>query len=168
VGWTWSVAVDRHGLPIGWTIDGANRNDVRMLDPTLDDISAAGLRVDIDTMPLDRGDDSGAVRERLAGDGLTDVNSQRRGTTPRGTKQPVRLGLRWTVEATTTWGSNDGQRRRTTDRRDAHRHAARCLATVVLILGKLIVWRDRWAIKEHLSAHVLSRLHSPSHIRSGE
>ena len=60
LGWKWSVAVDRHGVPIGWTIDGANRNDVRMLEPTLDDIAAAGLLVDIDTMHLDRGYDSGA------------------------------------------------------------------------------------------------------------
>ncbi len=83
----------------------------------------------------------------LAGDGLADVTLQRRGTRQRGTKQPVRLGVRWIVEATNPWWSNDGQRRRNTDRRNAHRHAARCLATVVLIIGKPIVWRDRWAIK---------------------
>ena len=143
-GWKWSVAVDRHGIPIGWTIDGANRNDVRMLEPTLDDIAAAGLLVDIDTMHLDRGYDSGAVRERLAGYGLTDVNIQRRGTKEPGKKQPVRLGLRWIVEATNTWWSNYGQLRRNTDRRNVHRHAALCLATVILIVGKLIAWRDRW------------------------
>ncbi len=39
IGWKWSVAVDRHGVPIGWT-HGANRNDVRMLEPTLDDFAA--------------------------------------------------------------------------------------------------------------------------------
>jgi hypothetical protein len=32
-----------------------------------------------------------------------------------------------------------------TDRRSHHRHAALCLATVVLIIGKLITWRDRWS-----------------------
>jgi transposase len=31
LGWKWSVAVETHGIPIGWAIDGANRNDVRML-----------------------------------------------------------------------------------------------------------------------------------------
>ena len=74
LGWKWSVAVDRHGVPIGWTIDGANRNDVRMLEPTLDDIAAAGLLVDIDTLHLDRGYNSWggrsagpAVRDRCAG-----------------------------------------------------------------------------------------------------
>jgi transposase len=144
-GWKWSVAVDRHGIPIGWTIDGANRNDVRMLEPTLDDIAAAGLLVEIDTMHLDRGYDSGAVRQRLADYGLTDINIQRRGTKKPGTKQPVRLGLRWIVEATNTWWSNYGQLRRNTDRRNHHRHAALYLATVILIIGKLIAWRNRWS-----------------------
>jgi transposase len=146
LGWKWSVAVDRHGVPIGWSIDGANRNDVRMLEPTLDDIAAAGLLVDVDTVHLDRGYDSGAVRERLAGYGLCDAVIQRRGTkTPGERTQPVRLGLRWIVEATNTWWSNYGQLRRNTDRRTHHRHAALCLATVVLIIGKLLTWRNRWS-----------------------
>jgi hypothetical protein len=29
--------------------------------------------------------------------------------------------------------------------RTRHRHAALCLATVVLIIGKLITWRNRWS-----------------------
>ena len=74
----------------------------------------------------------------------------------RATKQPVRLGLRWIVEATNTWWSNYGQLRRNTDRRNRHRHAALCLATVVLIVGKLITWRDRWSPPDHLSAQVLT------------
>ena len=39
LGWKWSIATDAHGIPIGWAIDGANRNDVKMLDPTLDDLA---------------------------------------------------------------------------------------------------------------------------------
>jgi hypothetical protein len=27
LGWKWSVASERHGIPVGWAIDGANRND---------------------------------------------------------------------------------------------------------------------------------------------
>ena len=145
LGWKWSVAVDRHGIPIGWTIDGANRNDVRMLEPTLDDIAAAGLLVDIDTMHLDRGYDSPAVRaapRRLRADRRRHPTPRHQGS--RASKQPVRLGLRWIVEATNTWWSNYGQLRRNTDRRNRHRHAALCLATVILIIGKLIAWRDRW------------------------
>src|SRR4029450_10886228 len=53
LGWKWSVASERHGVPIGWVIDGANRNDVRMLEPTLNAITTLGLLVDIDTLHLD-------------------------------------------------------------------------------------------------------------------
>ena len=65
LGWKWSVASERHGIPVGWAIDGANRNDVAMLEPTLDAIDATGLLDDIGTLHLDRGYDSGAVRDRL-------------------------------------------------------------------------------------------------------
>jgi hypothetical protein len=120
--------VDRHGVPIGWCTDGANRNGVRMLEPTLEDIEAAGLLVDVDTLHLDCGCDSGAVRQRLAGYGLTDTVIQRRGTkAPGRPTQPVRLGRRWIVEATNTWWSNYGQLRRNTHLRTRHRHAALCL-----------------------------------------
>jgi hypothetical protein len=64
------VAAERHGIPIGWSIDGANRNDVRMLDPTLDTIEHAGLLIDIGMLHLDRGYDSGAVRQRLTAVGV--------------------------------------------------------------------------------------------------
>jgi transposase len=145
LGWKWSVASERHGIPIGWAIDGANRNDVRMLEPTLDAVAAAGLLVDIGTLHLDRGYDYDKTRGQLRARGLTELEIQRRGTKVPGVKkQPLRLGLRWIVEATNTWWSNHGQLRRSTDRRNRHRHAALCLATTVLIVGRLIDWRDRW------------------------
>lgn len=145
LGWKWSVAVERHGVPIGWAIDGANRNDVPMLEPTLDSVAARGLLADIETLHLDRGYDYPVVRERLAARGLRDLNIQRRGTKEPGKKQPVRLGLRWIVEATNSWWSNYGQLRRNTDRRSRHRHAALCLATTVLVVGRLLDFRDRWS-----------------------
>ena len=74
----------------------------------------------------------------------TDHVIQRRGTKRPAKKQPITLGLRWIVEATNSWLSNYGQLRRNTDRRNRHRHAALCLATTVLIIGKLIDLRDRW------------------------
>jgi len=89
-------------------------------------------------------------RGRLAALGLRDVCIQRRGTKAPGTRQPMRLGLRWIVESTNSWLSNYGQLRRSADRRSAHRrsahrHAALCLATTVLIVGKLLNYRDRWS-----------------------
>jgi hypothetical protein len=146
LGWKWSVASDRHGIPIGWAIDGANRNDVRMLEPTLDAIAQHGSLVDIDTLHLDRGYDSPAVRERLRAVGIDQFEIQLRGTKVPGVKkQPVRLGLRWIVEATNTWSSNYGQLRPNTDGKADHRDAALCLATVVLIVGRLLTYRTRWS-----------------------
>ncbi len=53
-GWKWSVAVERHGIPIGWTIDGANRHDTRLLEPTIEAIAGNGLLADIDTLQQDQ------------------------------------------------------------------------------------------------------------------
>ena len=145
IGWKWSVASERHGVPVGWAISGANRNDVRLLGPTLGAVAAAGLLEDIGTLHLDRGYDYPVVRSRLAALGIDDVDIPRRGTKQPGTNTPMRLGLRWIVESTNSWLSNYGQLRRNTDRRSAHRHAALCLATTVLIVGKLLTYRDRWS-----------------------
>ncbi len=92
LGWKWSVATDANGIPIAWAIDGANRNDVKLLGPTLDDVARIGLLDDIETLHLDRGYDYAKIGAQLAGLGLDDLNIQRRnkrGDTP--TKQPLRL-----------------------------------------------------------------------------
>ena len=116
------------------------------LQPTLDAVAAAGFVNAVGTLHLDRGYDSGAVRDRLTAAGIQDFEIQLRGTkTPGVKKQPVQLGLRWIVEATNTWWSNYGQLRRNTDRRSRHRHAALCLATTILIVGRLLTYRDRWS-----------------------
>ena len=144
LGWKWSVAVEAHGIPIGWAIDGANRNDIRLLDPTLDAIADRGLLADIGMLSLDRGYDYPVVRAQLHARGITELDIQRRGTKPPpGTAQRLTLGLRWIVEATNTWWSNYGQLRHSTDRKLVHRHAALQLATVVLIVGRLIDYHNR-------------------------
>ena len=146
LGWKWSVASERSGIPLAWSIDGANRNDMAMLEPTLDAIAATGLLADIGTVTLDRGYDYPAIRARLHARGLTDLDIQRRGTKrPPGTPHRLTLGLRWVVEATNTWWSNYGQLRRSTDRKIRHRHAALQLATAVLIVGRLLDYRNRWS-----------------------
>ena len=144
LGWKWSVAADRNGIPLGWAIDGANRNDIRLLGPTLAAVLDAGLVADIETLHLDRGYDYPVIHRRLGQLGITDhVIAKRR---QRGQPVPPRqtLGMRWVVEGTNSWWSNYGQLRRSTDRRNRHRHAALCLASTVIIIGKLIDHRDRW------------------------
>ena len=146
LGWKWSVASERSGIPIGWSIDGANRNDVKMLEPTLDSIAANGLLAEIGTLTLDRSYDYPKIRDQLHARGLVELDIQRRGTKPPpGVPHRLTLGLRWIVEATNTWWSNYGQLRRSTDRKIRHRHAALQLATVVLIVGRLIDYRNRWS-----------------------
>jgi hypothetical protein len=158
IDWKWSVAAERHGVPVGWTIAAANHNDITLLMPTLDAVADRGLITDITTLHLDRSYDDPVVERQLAGLGLTDLDIQRRSTKVPGVKrQPLRLGMRLIVETTNTWWSNYGQLRRNTDRRARHRHAALCLATTILIIGKLLTYRDRWSPPKHPSAQVLTR-----------
>jgi hypothetical protein len=97
LGWKWSVAAERHGIPIGWADDGANRNDVALLEPTLDAVDQTGLLAETGVLHLDRSYDSGAVRDRLHAMGLDQFEIQRRGIKVPGVKrQPLRLGRRWT------------------------------------------------------------------------
>jgi transposase len=147
LGWKWSIATDGRGIPIGWAIDGAHRNDIKMLGPTLDDVARSGLLEEIETLHLDRGYDYPKIRIQLADRGLDDLNIQRRAKPGDSSvvKAPLRLGLRWVVEGTNSWLSNYGQLRRNTDRRSRHRHAQLCLVTALLITAKLIDWRDRWS-----------------------
>jgi transposase len=145
LGWKWSVAADAKGIPIGVAIDGANRNDVKLLTPTLDDVAAEGLLGEIETLHLDRGYDFPKIRAELAALGLDDVVIQRRGTKGQTAKDQLTLGLRWVVEATNSWFSNFGQMRRNTDRRSEHRRAQLCFVIALLITARLIDWRNRWS-----------------------
>jgi len=145
LGWKWSVGVEAHGVPIGWAIDGANRNDVKLLGPTIDAIRNGGHRGHIGTLHLDRGYDYPKIRRQLNNAGLHDlVIRKRRRPGDTDQPQPMRLGLRWIVEAANSWLSNYGQLRRNPDRRNRHRHAALCLAVTIMIVNNLIAWRDRY------------------------
>ncbi|HEX4127102.1 MAG TPA: IS5 family transposase [Acidimicrobiales bacterium] len=144
-GWKWSLATDTNGVPIGWVIDGANRNDSILLAPTLDDIARRGLLGDVETIWLDRGYDSEVTRTRLVERGIDDavIAKKRRRGSPEGPKhQP--MGLRWPVERTNSWLSNFGQLRRNTDRFNAHRLAQFALAVALIIAIKLVKWAKRW------------------------
>jgi transposase len=146
LGWKWSVLTDRNGIPIGWTIEGANRNDSVLLAPTLDAAAERGLLVDVETIWLDRGYDSAATRERLAERKLDDaVIAKKRTRQSPEPKKNQPMGLRWPVERTNSWLSNFGQLRRNTDRKTAHRLAQLALAVAILITAKLIDWRNRWS-----------------------
>jgi transposase len=73
IGWKWSIATDTVGVPIGWVIDGANRNDSVLLEPTLQAVAARGLLADVQTLHLDKGYDSHLTIERCHTLGVRDV-----------------------------------------------------------------------------------------------
>ena len=146
-GLKWSLAVDRNGIPIAAVIDAANRHDTVLLDPTLQAVRDRGLIPDIETLHLDRGYDSPKILGLCHSYGINDVVCARKRPpgTARPKKLPAPLGMRWTVERTNSWLSNYGQLRRNTDRRPQHRHAQLQLAIALIIIIKLIDWRNRWS-----------------------
>jgi transposase len=146
LGWKWSILTDRNGIPIGWAIDGANRHDSVMLEPTLKAAAELGLLADIETLWLDRGYDSDVTRTRLSALGIDDaVIAKKRKPGVTEVKKKQSLGLRWPVERTNSWLSNFGQLRRNTDRKTIHRLAQFALAVALLLIAKLIDWRNRWS-----------------------
>ena len=118
--------------------DGANRNVLRLLQPTLDTDKAAGLHHDITMLHLDSGDDYPKTRAELVVRDYTELDIQRRGT------KPLPLDARPAMDRR----SHEllvVQLHHSTDSRTRHRHAALCLATAVLIVGRLIDHRNRWS-----------------------
>jgi transposase len=146
LGWKWSILTDLRGIPFGWTVNGANRNDSILLEPTLLDAESRGLLVDIETLWLDRGYDSTATRQRLETLEIDDaVIAKKRKRGSNAPKQSQPMGLRWPVERTNSWLSNFGQMRRNTDRKTVHRLAQLALAVTFLLTAKLIDYRNRWS-----------------------
>lgn len=144
-GWKWSVATDAFGIPIGWSIDGANRNDCKLIASTLEAVAARGLIVDIVTLHLDRGYDNALVERVCEGFGITDVVCARKRKPGKGkAKKLVSLGLRWPVERTNSWLSNFGQLRRNTDRLISQRLGQIALAIALILTVKLVKWAKRW------------------------
>lgn len=145
IGWKWSVATDLFGIPIGWVIDGANRNDSILLAPTLQTIADRGLLLDVQTLHLDRGYDSRLTTQRCQAAGLTDIvcAKRKRKGEPK-IKKPLTLGMRWPVERTNSWLSNFGQLRRNTDRFSPQRLGQIALAIALILTVKLVKWAKRW------------------------
>jgi transposase len=148
-GWKWSIATDRHGVPIGWEPAAGNQVDSKILDATLDGVAGRGLLVEIETLHLDRGYDNANVRAICAEFGLDDVITAKKrkpvSSKKKAARQPVPMGMRWPVERTNSWLSNFGQLRRNTDRFIHHRIDALNLAIAALITIKLVKWSNRWS-----------------------
>lgn len=98
-----SLLTDGHGMPIGLAVAGANRNDHKLVKPTLDTLAARrpSPRRKKQHLCLDKGYDYDAVRELVAGRGYV-AHIPRRGQAPK-PLGPRKRARRWVVERTHSW-----------------------------------------------------------------
>lgn len=145
LGWKWSIVGDRSGIPMAWAIDGANRHDMVLLEPTLDALAQRGLLAEVEIIHLDRGYSNNITRTLCAARGITEVACARKRRKNQGRRKIIPLGQRWTIERTNAWLADYGQLYRNTDRRSIHRLAQLALVVTFLLTAKLVDWRDRWS-----------------------
>ncbi|PZG19818.1 IS5/IS1182 family transposase [Micromonospora craterilacus] len=133
-----SVLVDGGGIPVGWVLAGANRNDSPLLRPTLETLAVLGFRLpEAITVHLDAGYDSAGTRELLAELGCTP------NITPRGTFLPINRTHRWVVERTNSWHNRGfATLAKVTDRRGIVQNAWVALASAIIIIRRLV--RQSW------------------------
>ena len=147
LGWKWSILTDSNGIPIGWAIDGANRNDSVLLAPTLDDAAERGLLAEIETLWLDRGYDSDVDPRRvLRHAGSTTPSSPR--SARRGQPARPRRTNRWDCAGRSNAPTRGS---RTSAAAAEHRSQDHSPPRSVrpgrrfLLTAKLIDWRNRWS-----------------------
>jgi transposase len=144
LGWKWSIATDRHGIPFAYAFEGANRHDMILLEPTLADAARQGFLAEVGTLHLDRGYDYRRTHDICTAYGITEVVCPKKNRPGRGRVKMIPLGLRWPVERTNSWLAYYRQLGRNTDRRNNHRRAQFQLAIVFILTAKLVDWQQRW------------------------
>jgi transposase len=100
------VLTEGGGVPIGLAVEGANRNDCKMVRETIESIPVkrpAPTPATPQGMCLDKGDDDDEVRELLAEFGFT-AHIRARGEEAKALKQDAGFrARRWVVERTHRW-----------------------------------------------------------------
>ena len=141
-GWKLSLLSDAAGIPLGWAADTAGRHDSKLLAPTLVSASRLGVIPHFETLLADRGYTGRPARECAESFGVTDFDCARRSAKGRIKHTP--LGGRWVIERANSWMSNFGQIRRSTDRDPKMRLGQIALAVALILIVKLIDWRNRY------------------------
>lgn len=137
-GWKFVMATDATGIPIAFTIDGANRNDYPMMFDVLNDLVQRDQLRLVGRLHADRGFNYASTRQRLANEyNLHDFKAPERNGPKEGRRKRSPLGLRWRIEGTNSWLRHNGQIANNTDRNPDHRHAALCLAIVLLLVHRI-------------------------------
>lgn len=146
LGYKWSIGVDAAGVGIGFVVDTGARNDYRLLQPTLNAITARDATAAIGTLHLDRGYSYPSLPEHLTSYDIHTINAVPRNQPGQGRIPLVGLQRRWIVERTNAWLTNFRQLKTNWDRHIQHRRAALCLALAVICLYKIV---------DHLNANDL-------------
>jgi IS5 family transposase len=127
-----SLLTDGYGIPLGWVLAPASRNDSPLLAATLDKLGGLGpLPGDI-RVHLDAGYDSRKTRDELAARGMTGQIAH------KGEKAPVQAGQRWRVERTNAFN----RLQRCYERREEVIDAFFDLADAIITVRSLI--RQAW------------------------
>jgi putative transposase len=101
-----SLLTDAGGIPVGLAVEGANRNDMKLVEAALDSIPA-GRPKPTEAKPqgmcMDKGYDYEAVREAVRGFGFT-AHIKARGEEAEAIKKEAGFkARRWVVERTHSW-----------------------------------------------------------------
>jgi putative transposase len=98
--------VDANGIPVGLAVDGANPNDMKMVEETLESIPVdrpEPIRARPQGMCMDKGYDYDEVREWVKEFGFT-AHIHCRGEEAQKLKRQARIKeRRWVVERTRSW-----------------------------------------------------------------
>src|SRR5262245_58570196 len=114
-GTKWMVVVDGEGIPLACHLDAANKAEVNLLEPTLDnlDVQPTPTRADKPApwrLICDKGYDSDPLRERLLMERDIDLICPHRKNRTRPSMQDGRklrrYSRRWKVERTFAWLGN--------------------------------------------------------------
>ena len=101
-----SLLTDSAGIPIGVSVDGANRHDVKLVQDTIKSIPVTRphpTKRNPQGMCLDKGYDSREVRETLITFGYT-AHIRARGEEAQAIKRDAQFkARRWVVERTHSW-----------------------------------------------------------------
>jgi transposase len=101
-----SLLTEAHGIPLAVVVDGANRHDMKLVKPTLEDIKLERPALTVwwpQGLCLDKGYDYDEIRDLVTEFGFT-AHIRSRGEEARRIKQEAGFrARRWVVERTHSW-----------------------------------------------------------------
>ncbi len=103
------VLADGAGTPLGIHVEAASPAEVKLLEPTLENLDQVGLDGQPERLIADRGYDSNAVREWLEERGIEPIIPARRNNrkaTHQDGRKLRRYKHRWIIERTNAWLQN--------------------------------------------------------------